>query len=198
MRTRTRTILAGLVLAAALVGGAAWATIPGTDGTIQGCYTKGNSNLRVVDSADDCRNSETAISWNEKGQRGATGAAGANGLDGAKGDKGDPGETGPSGAKGVDGRDGATGPAGAPGPTGAACLPTDPACVGPQGETGPQGPQGPQGLKGDTGAQGPPGPGRARFWAKVATDAQAGAGVLSTNNQLITATRLRAGSYRIR
>ena len=61
MRTRTRTTLAGLVLAAALLGGVAWATIPGTDGTIQGCYTTSNGNLRVVESPDECRNSETAI-----------------------------------------------------------------------------------------------------------------------------------------
>ncbi len=41
MRTRTRTILAGLVLAAALLGGAAWATsatsLVGADRTIDGC-----------------------------------------------------------------------------------------------------------------------------------------------------------------
>ncbi len=110
-------------------------------------------------------------------------------------DQGINGTNGTNGTNGIDGKDGAAGPAGPPGPAGAACLPTDPACVGPQGETGPQGPQGAQG---DTGARGPAGPGGATFFALVATDALDGAGVLSANNQLITATRLRAGSYRVR
>jgi len=36
-----------------------------------------------------------------------------------------------------------------------------------------------------------------RYWAKVATDAQDGAGIINANSLLISAARLRVGSYRI-
>jgi hypothetical protein len=59
--------LAALVLAA---GGVAFATIPDSDGTIHGCYGKSSGNLRVVESANDCRNNETALNWNQQGPPG--------------------------------------------------------------------------------------------------------------------------------
>lgn len=82
MRTRTRTIVAGVALVATLDGGAAWATSPDAGGAIRGCYNTGNGNLRVVESSDTCRNSETAISWDRQGLRGVGGANGADGRDG--------------------------------------------------------------------------------------------------------------------
>jgi hypothetical protein len=56
--------LAALVLAA---GGVAFATIPDSGGTIHSCYQKGNGSLRVVESASDCRASETTLSWQQGG-----------------------------------------------------------------------------------------------------------------------------------
>jgi len=61
------------------VGGVAYASIPSSDGTIRACYQKENGQLRIVGKASDCRNSELAISWNEKGIQGVAGAAGAQG-----------------------------------------------------------------------------------------------------------------------
>ena len=84
--------LAALVVA---IGGVAFATIPGSDGRLQACYQRGNGNLRLVDSAGDCRSSESAVSWN---QAGVTGPTGPRGVTGPKGDAGSTGEQGPPGA----------------------------------------------------------------------------------------------------
>ena len=98
---------AGLVLAASLVGGVAWATTPSDGVTIHGCAATKTGALRVVANAADCKKNEFSISWDQKGQPGQAGATGANGTngkdgtngtDGAKGDKGDTGATGPAGA----------------------------------------------------------------------------------------------------
>jgi len=147
MKTRTRITLAGLVLGATLAGGVAWATIPSVNGTIHGCYTTGRTGvddpnkgqLRVVDSASDCKNNETAISWNEKGVPGAAGATGPAGA------KGDAGPQGPQGPQGPAGDQGPAGPAGAVGDAGPA---------GPPGAAGAQGPKGDQGPQGTAGADG--------------------------------------------
>ena len=48
------------------LGGVALAAIPDTNGTIHGCFQKSNGNLRVVESAGNCRTSETPISWNQQ------------------------------------------------------------------------------------------------------------------------------------
>jgi hypothetical protein len=147
---RTRAARIG-ILATALLGvgaGIAAATIPGSNGTINGCYEKRTGILRVIDAGagTKCTSFETPITWNQQGQRGPTGAAGAQGL---KGDEGRPGDRGPTGPAGVQGEKGAvgspgalgaTGPTGRQGPTGAAGLP------------GAIGPTGPQGAKGDPGA----------------------------------------------
>ena len=65
--------LAALVIA---LGGAAFAAIPDSSGTIHACYNKSNGNLRVVESADRCRTNERAIKWNQEGPpgQGGTGA----------------------------------------------------------------------------------------------------------------------------
>jgi hypothetical protein len=158
VRTRTRTILAGLVLAAALVGGVAWATIPDAAGVINGCYRTSTDDqkgqLRVVDDPASCRSNETAIRWNERGVAGTTGAAGPAGAQGPKGDNGSAGAVGPQGPKGdtgaagvpgvdgapgIDGTNGSNGQDGAAGTPGNPCLPSNPACVGPQGPAGPSG-----------------------------------------------------------
>jgi hypothetical protein len=87
---------AALVIA---LGGVAFAAIPDSNGTIHACYQKNSGNLRVVDSSHDCRPSERALSWNQRGPQGATGAAGPAGPTGA---------TGPRGATGLPGATGAS------------------------------------------------------------------------------------------
>ncbi len=114
MRTRTRTICAGLVLAAALVGGVAWATIPSDGGVYTACKLNATGTIRLIDPSaastsllSHCNATyETQISWNQKGP---AGAAGTNGAAGPKGDQGNPG------SNGLNGRDGAAGANGDPG-----------------------------------------------------------------------------------
>lgn len=82
-------------------------------GTIQACYNDTNGNLRLVGSPSDCRNHETAISWNTSGPAGPPGPAGPAG---AAGPAGPPGPAGAAGPAGPPGPAGAAGPAGPPGP----------------------------------------------------------------------------------
>jgi hypothetical protein len=152
LRTRTRITLAALVLGAALVGGVAWATIPGDNQVYNACMLKATGTIRLIDTSlpsssllSHCTSIEKPITWNQKGEPGATGAAG---LAGAKGDAGEPGAAGPAGLKGDTGAPGTNGVNGADGAQGAKgdpCLATDPACRGPKGDTGDAGPAGPPG-----------------------------------------------------
>lgn len=80
--------------AAFLVAGAGLAVAAGSDTTIHACVKKGNGALRVVDAAKDCRRSERAIAFDERGPRGLTGATGAQGP---AGPQGPPGPQGPAG-----------------------------------------------------------------------------------------------------
>lgn len=116
---------AGAVLSAAL--------IPDENGIIHGCYQPTSGILRVVGGASDCRETEVAISWNQRGPTGPSGAAGPAGPTGAAGPSGPLGPTGPIGPAG------ATGPTGQTGPTGAS------GATGPTGPSGPAGPTGPAG-----------------------------------------------------
>lgn len=84
-------IVAGVALA--LVVGAAYATIPGSGGVIDGCYEKRTGILRVIDAAagKSCLRIEESISWNQRGEKGDAGAPGPQGP---------PGATGPAGPSG--------------------------------------------------------------------------------------------------
>ena len=146
----TRKRIGFLVVLAVLVtaGGVAYASIPSSDGTIRGCYQKENGQLRVVDKASDCRNSELAISWNQKGP---TGVAGAIGAQGPKGDKG---ATGAQGAKGDQGATGAQGTQGLKGDTGGTGAQGPQGLTGDVGAAGAQGAQGIQGIQGERGLDG--------------------------------------------
>src|SRR5688500_4424536 len=59
---------AALVIA---LGGAAFAAIPDSSGTIHGCYLKSNGSLRLVDAAGACKPSERPVSWSAGSQPGS-------------------------------------------------------------------------------------------------------------------------------
>ncbi len=112
--TRTRTIpVLGAVGAALVVAGIGYASIPGPDGTVKGCYaaTKGvllgiphsKGDTRIVDSGEACRPYEKAILWNQEGPKGEPGSQGPEGPQGEVGPQGPQGETGPQGPQGDEG-----------------------------------------------------------------------------------------------
>jgi hypothetical protein len=57
--------LAALVVA---IGGAAFAAIPDSGGTVHACYQKVDGGLRVVESENDCRSSEKPLALSTPGQ----------------------------------------------------------------------------------------------------------------------------------
>jgi Collagen triple helix repeat (20 copies) len=117
-RSHLLAAAAGALAATALAGGVAWATIPGSNGTIQGCYLKVAGILRVIDPAKGQSCSSTAevpISWNQQGQSGPPGAPGATGPAGSTGLTGPAGQQGLQGLAGTNGTNGQDGQAGAPG-----------------------------------------------------------------------------------
>ena len=146
MRTRARIIFAGLVLAIALAGGVAYATIPEASGVINACYRTSlddqKGQLRLVDDPASCRNNELPIHWNQEGPQGIQGIQGIQGLQGIQGIQGIQGETGPTGPEGPKGDTGDTGAPGADGMNG-----TD-------GEDGQPGTNGTNGVDGAPGANG--------------------------------------------
>jgi hypothetical protein len=78
-----------IVLAAALllvIGAAiAYASIPGPDGVIHGCYKTSNpaqGALIAIDSAASCPSGYTALNWNQTGPQGPAGPQGAPGISG--------------------------------------------------------------------------------------------------------------------
>jgi hypothetical protein len=108
----TAAVVAVTTLAAAAL---AFATIPGSGGTIHACYAKGGV-LRVIDAeTSTCSSGENSLVWNQTGPQGPTGtqgATGAQGDDGPVGPHGDPGPVGPQGDTGPAGPQGPPGPAG--------------------------------------------------------------------------------------
>ena len=125
MKTRTRIMLAGLALGAALAGGVAWATIPADTSLYTACKLKATGTIRLIDPSGPsgsllsrCTSLETQISWSQNGQKGDPGPAGARGADGVDGKDGLPGANGLAGVKGETGAAGAAGAAGAKGERG--------------------------------------------------------------------------------
>lgn len=109
-RKRLMTSAVGALVAAAIAGGVAYATIPGPDGTINGCYRISEDDqkgqLRVVNDATACRSNEAPISWNQvgpQGPQGPSGQAGPPGPQGAPGPQGEQGIQGPQGPEGPKG-----------------------------------------------------------------------------------------------
>ena len=118
-RKRLLTSAAAALVAAAIAGGVAYATIPGTDNVYSACMLKGVGTIRLIDKSlpatnlmSHCTDKETEISWNQKGQ------PGPQGTQGPKGDKGEPGAPGTNGLQGPPGEKGEKGDTGAQGPAG--------------------------------------------------------------------------------
>ena len=142
----TRIFFIGLVLAATLAGGVAWATIPDDHGLYTACKLNATGTIRLIDPSGPtssllsrCTSHETRITWNQKGQKGDAGPTGAVGSQGPKGETGATGPAGPQGDPGLTGAPGANGDAGAPGTPGAV---GSPGLQGPAGQVGPPGVQG--------------------------------------------------------
>jgi len=68
-------------VAVAVAAGVAYATIPGSNGVIHGCYNKAGA-LRVIDVGDGagCVAGETALEWNQQGPQGPQGPPGRAGA----------------------------------------------------------------------------------------------------------------------
>lgn len=85
---RTKRGVAACSVALIAMGGVGWAAIPASDGTIKGCYanadgrTFSKGDVRVVDSAENCRWYETAINWSQRGPQGPKGDPGSPGISG--------------------------------------------------------------------------------------------------------------------
>jgi hypothetical protein len=107
-RSRT-TIMFSAVLLILLVT-IAYASIPGSDGVIYGCFKKSGGSLRVIDrSVTNCNKDETLISWNQTGPEGPQGPQGLQGLQGPQGETGPQGPAGPEGPQGPAGPQGVSG-----------------------------------------------------------------------------------------
>jgi hypothetical protein len=96
-------VMSTVAVFVALGGGAyaAVSSIPGPDGVIHGCYAKRGGNLRLIAAGRRCSKRETAIAFNQQGQRGrpgGRGATGSRGFNGAQGGAGARGEQGPPGS----------------------------------------------------------------------------------------------------
>ena len=108
VRTKAALVVLALVLVSVIVGGVVYAvgTIPSSDGTIHACFLshandlERQGNLRIVSDPSKCKDTETAISWNQAGPQGSQGPAGAQGVPGPAGPQG---SQGPAGAQGVPG-----------------------------------------------------------------------------------------------
>jgi hypothetical protein len=88
MRARTRLwVLLAFVLLLATAGGIAYATIPGSDGVIHGCYTNRGGVLTVIDAAagQTCSPLQTPITWNQQGPKGDPDPQGLPGPQGPPG-----------------------------------------------------------------------------------------------------------------
>lgn len=93
-----RWIVSVATVLAVVVAGTAYATIPGADGVIYGCFKQFGGTLRVIDAGRDrCSGKERPISWNVEGPKGDAGPAGPVGVAGPAGLPGPAGPAGPAG-----------------------------------------------------------------------------------------------------
>src|SRR5436190_20731305 len=102
-RKRLLTAATGVLVAVAIAGGVAYATIPGPGDVYSACMLKGLGTIRLIDKSlpstnlmSRCTDKETEISWNQAGQPGPAGPQGARGEPGASGTNGGDGKDGVS------------------------------------------------------------------------------------------------------
>ena len=118
MKLNLSSLVAGILMIAAIGLGVAAAQTPANSNVIYACYQKNDGQLRRVNGAADCKPSEISLNWTisgmqgPKGDKGDPGVQGIQGIQGPKGDKGDQGIQGPQGVKGDKGD---IGPQGVPG-----------------------------------------------------------------------------------
>ena len=112
-RKRVLTFAVGALLAAAIAGGVAYATIPGPGNVYSACMLKSIGTIRLIDKSlpatnlmSRCTDKEIEISWNQAGQPGPPGPQGAKGEPGMPGTNGTNGTNGKDGTDGTDGVDG--------------------------------------------------------------------------------------------
>lgn len=85
---RNLAIFATVAAVLLLGGGIAYASIPGPDGVIHGCYKSSNpaqGAVIVIDHTASCPSGYTALNWNQTGPQGPAGTNGTNGTDGVSG-----------------------------------------------------------------------------------------------------------------
>ena len=84
----TRWAIGALIivtLGVSAFGVAVMVSIPDPAGVIHACYSNSKGDVRLVESAADCKNSETAITWNQTGPQGTQGPQGQIGPQGPAG-----------------------------------------------------------------------------------------------------------------
>lgn len=81
-----RGLIVVLAAALAVVGagtGIAFASIPGPDGVVHGCYktsSPAQGTLTVIDSAASCPSGTASLNWNQAGPQGPAGSPGISGY----------------------------------------------------------------------------------------------------------------------
>jgi hypothetical protein len=88
--TRKRRVIVVAVAAALLAAGAAYATIPDSNGFIHGCSANKDGSLRVIDpgAGQSCGTKESPLDWNTTGSAGPQGPTGPIGPTGPQGPAG--------------------------------------------------------------------------------------------------------------
>ncbi len=84
----TRWAIGALIiftLGVSALGVAVMVGIPDASGVIHACYSNSKGEVRLVESASDCKNNETAIAWNQTGPQGPQGPQGQVGPQGPAG-----------------------------------------------------------------------------------------------------------------
>ena len=103
LQGRRRRVIMSSIMAVLFTSIIAFASIPGPDSVISGCYKRSGGTLRVIDSAVDRCDSraEVPITWNQIGPQGPEGPVGLTGPEGPQGPQGLQGETGATGPSGT-------------------------------------------------------------------------------------------------
>lgn len=114
LTSQATAAIAGAALTATILGGVAFAQTGNTT-VITACAQHTTGDLRLVDSASQCKQNEASTTWNQQGPQGVAGPVGPAGPQGPQGPQGGVGPQGPKGDTGATGLQGPPGPAGASG-----------------------------------------------------------------------------------